>query len=206
MRECWRFQVDWKSALTADGDPTPFAHVDHLMTFFPDGMMRMDRTVTFQRDTVIKDFFEWMASYPPTNLAKGRIGRGLSVVGEANYYPASGTTPVNDSREGDDVTWGVQITDNGWCHGSIYDRDAVLARAEVESVRTRLMRGPGIEKNYANLFYSNGEYEITVPAGTVWSATHWSFAYRPIDPDRYHDEIATRAASLEALKSIYPND
>jgi len=45
---------------------------------------------------------------------------------------------------------------------------------------------------------------VTIPANTVWTATHFSFVYRPENPDRYHTEIAVRAAALASLKDIYP--
>src|SRR5690606_21966396 len=91
-RDAWRVQVEWNTQMKTDSDLAPFAHVDHLMTFFPDGMMRMDRSTTFQRATTIRDVFEWMSSHPTTRQdVVGRIGRGLTVLGEVDYNPKAAT-------------------------------------------------------------------------------------------------------------------
>ena len=87
----------------------------------------------------------------------------------------------------------------------------MLARAEVGAVRTRIYNG----KNYQNVWWKNPTYSTTVgdsyvgtklvPAGTVWTATHWNFMWRPQDATNWHAEIAVRAANLATLKTLYPN-
>jgi hypothetical protein len=124
-------------------------------------------------------------------------------VNTARYY--DGTTALM-SAHSTDARWAVwKEPRSGWCFGNIYDSTSVLARTGVGAVRTLLERGSGIQKNYANLFWSNGTDVYSIPSTTVWTATHWSYTYIPENPDRYHNEIAARAANLSALRSIYPS-
>lgn len=111
-----------------------------------------------------------------------------------------------DSAHSTDASWAVfREPRNGWCYGNIYDRESPLSRPQVAQVRTRLEAGSAIQKNYANLCWSGGVDDITIPAGTAWSATHYSYTYLPFDPAQYHREIAIRAASLSALGALYPS-
>ncbi len=115
------------------------------------------------------------------------------------------TGMVSDFKASSKATWGVfQEPDSGWCIGSIYDRDAVLARPGVAGIRVALGGAAvAIMKNYGIARFDNDD-AVTVASGTVWTATHWSYVYRPQDNAEYHREIAARAASLEALKDLYP--
>jgi hypothetical protein len=308
-----RFQVIIPSEIRRSTDgTTPYCTVDRTITCFPDGMMRCDRTTTFTQSTQLQYVFEWMSSHDMTIPYVGRIGRGLTVLGETDSHPMltapatpssstattggtlaaatysyrvtaltpygeslpsvaktqattgststvtvtwsavtnatgyriygrvagvekllgsttaltftdTGAVPplgdlptVNTARlynnttdntmaQSADATWAVyREPRTGWCFGNIYDRDAALSRTGVTAIHTRLMRGNGIQKNYANLVFGTGT-SYTVASGTVWSATHWTYTYLPADPNDYHQEIAVRAASLTALKSIYSN-
>jgi hypothetical protein len=84
LRPCRRYQVQWDTALTRTGDTEPFALVDHLTTVFDDGMMRTDRSTTFPKAAVIGDTFEWMSSHKVSPLWLGRIGKGQTVIAEAD--------------------------------------------------------------------------------------------------------------------------
>jgi hypothetical protein len=98
----------------------------------------------------------------------------------------------------------------GWCYGNIYDTEAVLSRPEVASVRTRVYNG----KNYMNIWWKSPTFSASVgdtnfglkviPAGTVWSATHYYMTWRPGDATDWHKEIAIRAANYSALATLYP--
>lgn len=123
-------------------------------------------------------------------------------VNTARYY--DGTTALM-SAHSTDARWAVwREPRTGWCFGNIYDSESALARSQVGAVRTRIERGSGIQKDYANLWWSNGSDVISIPAATVWTATHWCYAYIPEDPNRWHTEIAVKAAALAALKTLYP--
>jgi len=314
---CERFQITLPSEyrLTNAGT-TPYANVDRIITCFPDGMTRVDRTTTFLSTQVMQNYFEWMSSHDTTTPYVGRIGRGLTVLQEVDTHPlltepvvgtlttatTGGTLPaatysyrvtartpygettaaaaktiattgttstatvpwgavsgatsygvygrtgsgterllatvggsavsyvdtgsaipsiqepprVNTARLYNGTTalmsavstsarWSVwREPRSGWCYGNIYDSETVLARPEVDKVLTRLEKGSGIHKQYTNLMWAANADSVTIPANTVWTATHFSFVYRPENPDRYHTEIAVRAAALASLKDIYP--
>lgn len=130
-------------------------------------------------------------------------GTALPVAADTGRVPGSvaQVMPASD----DSATWACWYDPiSGWAHGNIYDREALLTRTAsgVTSGAARLVSLPGIVKNYNDLLLS--AETVTVPSGTAWAATHWSMIWRPEDPERFHHEIATRAASLSALKSIYP--
>ncbi|WP_158220960.1 hypothetical protein [Kineosporia sp. R_H_3] len=82
-------------------------------------------------------------------------------------------------------------------------RLTVLARAEVDNVRSRVYQS----MNCMNLWWKNAQaggadiYAGTkaITAGTVWTATHWNFVYRPASLADWHYEVAVRAANLYAL-------
>lgn len=110
--------------------------------------------------------------------------------------------PVLDDR----ATWACWFDPiSGWAHGNIYDRESTLARTGygITGSRAALVSLGGIVKNYNTLLYNAAT--VTIPSGTVWTATHWSMIWRPENPARFHHEIAVRAASLSALKAIYPS-
>lgn len=115
------------------------------------------------------------------------------------------STIALDSAHSTDASWAVfHEPRTGWCYGNIYDRESPLSRSQVAEVRSRLEAGSAIQKNYANLYWAGGVDDVTIPAGTAWTATHYSFAYLPFDPEQYHREIAIRAANLAALGDLYP--
>lgn len=114
-------------------------------------------------------------------------------------------TTVDTMAQSASLTWTVyKEPRTGWCYANLFDRDAALSRSGVTAVISRLMRGSGIQKSYANLVFG-GNPSLVVPSGTVWSATHWNYVYLPADPDQYHNEVAVRAAYLSALSDIYPS-
>lgn len=150
-----------------------------------------------------------------------RVGAVTTWVDDGSIIPDTVRSPqtVSSARstgitldvEGSgNATWAVlQEPTTGWCLGNIYDREAVLARTGVGTVRTRIESGSGIVKNYMNVHWTGGslvggQYARTIPSGTVWSATHWTFVYLPANPDDYHREIALRAGSLSTLADLYP--
>lgn len=120
----------------------------------------------------------------------------------AAYTGAIGQEAIHTT----DATWAAFFDpQSGWAFGNIYDRESPLARTGVAAIRSRLEGATGnIQKNYANLTWTGGD-TISVTAGTVWTATHYSYVWLPTDADRFHDEIAARAASLSALSTLYPS-
>lgn len=317
-QRAYRWQMILPTQITTTTSTT-FANVDHTLTCFYDGMMRMDRTMTFLANIQIQDFFEWMSSHDIYTPMLGRVGRGRTVIGEIDTFnklaaptlsatttstsggtlaaatysytatavnalgettaPTASTVTTTGATSSNTVNWGAvtgatgyriygrtagyerllatvastatswvddgstvaaftapptfntarkaldgstqaanafaDSTDATWavwyepttglCYGNIFDRESVLARTGVAYVRTRLSKGSGTQKNYTNLFWTGGAASYTVPSGTVWTATHWSYVYCPYDSDRYHEEIAIRAANLASLKTIYPS-
>lgn len=130
--------------------------------------------------------------YPPTKST----ARRLNV-----------TTAVTDIATSDTAGWSVwRDLRTGFCFGNIYDRDSVAQRDEVGTVRARIQSSAdaSIRKQYINLFWPNGTTSAVIPSGTVWTATHWAYAYLPQDLDRWEWEIAVRAAYLSQLNSLYP--
>lgn len=87
-RECRLFRFQWNTSLTLSApDNVTFANSDHQQSFFPDGMVRMDRRTTFLVDTVLGSTFEWMSSHNFTVPKVGRVGNGLIVQGEIDTFP-----------------------------------------------------------------------------------------------------------------------
>lgn len=87
LRHCRRFRFTFKTKVARSApDSDDFANVDHVCTFFPDGMMRMDRTTTFLKAMRVRSHFEWMSSHDLTVPKIGRIGRGLTVEDEVDVY------------------------------------------------------------------------------------------------------------------------
>lgn len=122
-------------------------------------------------------------------------------VNTGRYY--SGTNAM-DSEHSTEATWGVWYEPrSGFCYGNIVDRDSVLARPGVARLRARMEMGSGIHKNYFNSEWSGAD-TATIPTGTVWTSTNWSFVYLPYEVDRFHQEIALRAANFSALAALYP--
>lgn len=88
LRRCRRFQLIYNTVVARSApDSDNFANVDHKLTFFPDGMQRMDRTTTFLKDVTLRSQFDWMSSHDITVPKVGRIGRGLTVIGEVDTFP-----------------------------------------------------------------------------------------------------------------------
>lgn len=114
-------------------------------------------------------------------------------------------TPGVDSAMSDHASWSAwKDLPTGWVFGHIYDRNAVLARDHIDTAKATIQAVSGIRKQYINLYNDASPY-YTVASGTVWSATHYSYAYLPQDPDgRWEWEIALRSADLTTLASIYP--
>lgn len=122
------------------------------------------------------------------------------------YTGVLATALVVDNAESTDASWAVWLNPlTRYCQGAIYDRESALARAGVAKIRTRIEGTPNtIQKNYANLYWTSGD-TFSIPAGTVWTATHWSMSYIPENTDRFHTELAYRAANLSSLAALYPN-
>jgi hypothetical protein len=145
-----------------------------------------------------------------------RVGAVTTWIDTGSIIPDTRTAPqvVSSARTGsttmdnetsNEAAWAVFYDpQSGWCMGNIYDRESVLARPQVAAARTRIQNGAGIAKNYINTYWTGGVGSISVVAGTVWSATHYSMTYLPRDPDDYHREIALRASNLGALGDLYP--
>lgn len=94
LRDARRFQFIFNTQVARSApDSDVFAHVDHTATFFPDGMMRMDRTTRFLKDIRLSVMFDWMSSHDLTVPHVGRVGRGLLVEGEVDAFPKL-TAPV----------------------------------------------------------------------------------------------------------------
>lgn len=327
---CRLFRHTWNTEVKRPSpDNDVFVRVSHQSSYFPDGMVRTDRTTTFTQDTALQTVFEWMSSHDLTDPKIGRIGNGLFVLGEIDTFekvatpaiptlstatsggtlpaatyryavaalgetgetlpgpaqtlattgststvtvswtavakakgyriygranrsnapvalatvgpnvtswvddgsaPMGGKLPekVNTTREvsaatvrydatvSDVASWAVWYDPrSNWCYANIFDRDSIANRPGIANAKTRLMRGSGVMKNYVNLqFEDDGsvpefggmESQARVfPTGTVWTATHWNYAYVPSDPENYHLEVAARAADLNVLKQIYPS-
>lgn len=102
-RTCRKFRFTFKTKLTRSApDSDDFANVDHVATFFPDGMMRMDRVTTFLKAMRVGMFFEWMSSHDTTIGAVGRIGGGTLVLDEVDAFvrlavPAAPTAAANNA-------------------------------------------------------------------------------------------------------------
>jgi hypothetical protein len=115
------------------------------------------------------------------------------------------STTSPDAAFSTQARWAVWLEPrSGWCMGNIYDSESALARTGVSEVRSRLESASGIQKSYANIYWSSGD-NYTIPNGEVYTATHWTYVYLPEDKDRWHTEIAYRAANFGALPGIYPN-
>lgn len=133
--------------------------------------------------------------------------------------PSIGTQPPikNTARRLDSSTPGVDtISSNlanwsawkdlptGWVFGHILDRTGCLARTEIDATKATVQSVSGIRKQYFHLFNSS-DFEVPVTLGTVWTSTHYSYAYLPSDPDaNWHSEIASKAADTETLSLMYP--
>lgn len=125
-----------------------------------------------------------------------------SVVSTARLY---NNTIALDSAHSTDASWAVFFEPRtGWCCGNIWDRGA-RERPLVSAVRSRIEAGSGIQKIYANLYWTGGVADVVIPAGTAWSAKHYSCVYLPFDSAKYHREISARAADLSALADLYPS-
>ncbi|MDQ3224110.1 MAG: hypothetical protein M3Q75_11665, partial [Gemmatimonadota bacterium] len=317
QRPATRFRFVFPTTMVRPApDNDTFATVAHTATFFPNGVMRMDRTTTFTQATTLRMVFEWMSSFSLTVPKVGRIGRGLIVIDEADTFvkvaapatPTSATSTTGGTLAAGTYTYQVtalseggettpsatvaQVTtgttstvtvnfvavtgatgyrvygrttgrlvllatlgpaatswiDDGsapafgpappnvnrarllgtaslasdaaisaygywavWydpvlnmCQANIYDRDAALTRTGVAAGVTRLSALAGsIQKNYLNLYWGASD-RYTVPSGTVWPVTHWSYTYIPQDPENYHLEAALLASNLSELKIAYP--
>jgi hypothetical protein len=103
LRSCRRFRFTFKTKLTRSApDSDDFANVDHVATFFPDGMCRLDRTTTFLSARRIRNLFEWMSSHDLTVPQVGRIGAGTLVLDEVDVFakvatPAAPTAAANNA-------------------------------------------------------------------------------------------------------------
>jgi hypothetical protein len=317
-RPAVRFQMIWPTTISRPApDSDAFANVTHTTTFFPNGVMRMDRTTTFTKSVTLRSQFDWMSSHSTITPKIGRVGRGLIVGGEIDIFPkvaapavptvttaatggglaaatyvyavtalseagettasatasvaATGTTSANTiawstvagatgyrvygrtSTKGlgllatvgpavtswiDDGTGAAvapqppatntarqlaattfvqdaAITSTGYwavwydpildmCYANIYDRDSVLSRTGVLATKSRLEGAAAIVKSYLNSYWTGNSDRYTVPTNTVWTVTHWSYAYIPQDKKNYHLEAALLATDLAALKANYP--
>jgi hypothetical protein len=96
---CRKFRFTFNTQLQRSDAGSPFANVDHLCTFFGDGMMRMDRTTTFLADQRVNQHFEWMSSHATSIPKVGRIGAGLIVLDEVDVFPKV-ATPAAPSNTG----------------------------------------------------------------------------------------------------------
>jgi hypothetical protein len=102
-------------------DNDDWATVSKVMTFFPDGMMRMDRTTTFTQSVVLRDVFEWMASYDEDAGKLGRLGRGLIVTDEVDTFlrldppatPGSSTSTTGGTLPAATYTYAVTALTEG---------------------------------------------------------------------------------------------
>lgn len=82
-----KFRYTYNTQLARSApDNDVFAHVNHVCTFFPDGVMRMDRTTTFQTNTKLAGHLEWMSSHNLETPALGRIGNGLIMQNEVDVF------------------------------------------------------------------------------------------------------------------------
>lgn len=98
-----RFRMTWPTTMELSTNPgVPFANVDHVTTWFNDGVIRTDRTTTFLSNQRLRLHFEWMTSHSTATPKLGRIGRGLVVLDEVDVYnklaaPASPGASTNTS-------------------------------------------------------------------------------------------------------------
>lgn len=95
-----RFQAVIPTQLQTTTGGSPFANSDHTFTCFQDGMIRCDRTTTFLSDTQLGDYFEWMCSHSTTTPYLGRIGRGLTVLGEVDTHNKASAPALTPSTSG----------------------------------------------------------------------------------------------------------
>jgi hypothetical protein len=87
LRTCRRFRFTFNTQLARSApDSDVFATVSHVATFFPDGMMRMDRTMTFTKAMTLRMMIDWMSSHSVTTPKLGRIGAGHQVTDEIDIY------------------------------------------------------------------------------------------------------------------------
>jgi len=88
LKTARRFRFTFNTNLARSApDSDTFATVNHVATFFPDGVMRMDRTTTFSETVRLRNLFEWMSSHDTSTPQIGRIGAGLDVIGDVDTYP-----------------------------------------------------------------------------------------------------------------------
>lgn len=82
---CYRTRFTSKTAVTrSDQAGTPFANIDRIYTFFADGTVRCDRTITWLTTQTVNRAFILMNSLDPNTPLLGRIGRGQKVLKEMN--------------------------------------------------------------------------------------------------------------------------
>lgn len=110
-----------------------------------------------------------------------------------------------DAETSGDAHWMVwRDIYTGVCHATVWDREAMLARAGVAGYKCRIEHGNGLKKTYVNLAWTAGALTTSVTSSTVWTATHWHRVYVPCDDLNWHLEAALMAADLSALKAAYP--
>lgn len=149
-------------------------------------------------DTVGPLATSWIDDY-----SKPASGQRPPTVSTARRYDT--TTLDTKTLTSDAAQWTVwRDLPTGFCYGHIFDRDSIAVRSGVSGVQMKLQCVPGTRKQYVLTFWTGGQ-TITVPSGTAWSATHWSYVYLPQEPEgRWEQEIALRATDIDQLKTMYP--
>jgi hypothetical protein len=116
LRPARRLRYSYPTAVQISTDASPYANVEHVVTFFPDGVQRMDRTTTFLKAVQFNTLFEWMSSHSTSTPKLGRIGRGLFVLDEVdihNKLAAPGSPGVSTATSGGTLaatTYGYTVT------------------------------------------------------------------------------------------------
>lgn len=88
MHQCRRLKIMTSGKMTRQSpDNDDFASIDKTMTFFNDGMQRIDRTTTFLMDVDVRTYIEWMSSHINDQPLEGKIGNGMNVLGYVDCYP-----------------------------------------------------------------------------------------------------------------------
>lgn len=217
------------TALTEGGETTPSTAVTQAVTGGSSTVtLTLPALATGQTGWRVYGRANNTAGTPSRAVLLATLGPAATTWADDGTVPAFGAEPprTNTARRldtsslaadvtlGSDLSWAVwKDLPTGICWGNIFDREALLARDQVAAVWARMMAVPGVVKNYIAAVWDdpgatlaglpNGE--ALIPAGTEWPVTHWSYAYCPQEPDgRWEQEIAIRAADLDALKVMYP--
>jgi hypothetical protein len=153
-----RVQVTTKTQIQRSDEVTPYCTVDLTYTFFWDGTVRVDRSVTFLRDQILHHWFYWMLSFD-NNVAqyRGRVGRRDRVLGEVDYRATLAVPSL--------PTLGTATTGGSLAAGG-YGYKVTAFNGNGETI-------------------ASDEAQITVPAGTAtntvtvtWAAVTGAAGYR----------------------------